>query len=723
MRSAVPRTDPAWPAKVAGRFAYLTDLRIPGCLHAAVVRSPYPHARVAGIDVAALHRRPGVRAVFTAADVPPVRFNPAAVPDAVHVARTADKRLLTDSPRHVGDGVAVVVAGSADHARRAVIDPPVRWEPRPAVLTADEALRAGRILCRVRMADPGVDRLLAGAALVVDRSVTLNPVQHVCLEPHACAAVPEPDGSLTVWTNTQSPADIQRLVCVVLGLPTGLVRVRKVTEGGGFGAKQEMYEEALVVWLASRLNRPVRLAYTRDEEFVASRVRHGGRLRLRAGFDPDGRLLAGDLDALLDAGAYASHSPYVLSCVGGHLSTAYPGVRQRFRGCAVYTNTVPAGAYRGYGVAEAATLVERAIDEAARTLGRSPVAVRLASLRDTGTAARTRRCLDRLESLPPVAFAGGEPHLLRGTGYAIAVKSSVTEPSSDRSRATVRVDASGAVTLATGTCDCGTGSSVALARIVAGILGMAEGDDEPAVTVLEGDTARVPADLGSSAQRSVFVGGQAAAAAASALRDALIARAARASGCDPATLALCWPEVVAPDAGNLVATIADLIRDDTGLVASADRVPVGDGASVCALRVQVTVDPGTGEVRVRDATVVVDCGAVVHPRGAQGQVVGAVAQGIGLALVDSAAGGAGTVLAHGVPRAMDVPPVRVVFAGDATGAPSGVGELAVVPVPAAIGNAVSAATGVRCDRFPLRPATVLAALDAGAVPAVPGAGR
>jgi CO/xanthine dehydrogenase Mo-binding subunit len=644
--------------------------------------------------------------------VPPARFNPAAVPAAPHVARTADKRLLTGTPRHVGDGVAVVVADHADHARRAVIDPPVRWEPRPAVLTADEALRAGRIVCRVRMADPGVDPLLAEAALVVDRSVTLDPVQHVCLEPHACAAIPEPDGSVTVWTNTQSPADIRRLVCAVLGLPTGLVRVRKVTEGGGFGAKQEMYEEALVGWLAARLNRPVRLAYTRDEEFVASRVRHGGRLRLRAGFDGSGRLLAGDLDALLDAGAYASHSPYVLSCVGGHLSAAYPGVRQRFHGCAVYTNTVPAGAYRGYGVAEAATLVEQAVDEAARALGRSPVAVRLASLRDTGAAARTRCCLDRLESLPPLPTAAGGPHLLRGTGYAIAVKSSVTEPSSDRSRATVRVDGAGAVTLATGTCDCGTGSSVALARIVADTLGMAE----PAVTVLEGDTARVPADLGSSAQRSVFVGGQAAATAASALRDTLIARAATASGRDPAALALRWPGVVAPDTGDPVATVADLVDAEPGgeLTASADRMPVGDGASVCALRVQVAVDPGTGEVRVEDATVVVDCGAVVHPLGAHGQVVGATAQGIGLALIDSAAGGAGSVLAHGVPRSMDVPPVRVVFAGDGTAPPSGVGELAVVPVPAAIGNAVSDATGVRCDRFPLRPATVRAALGAGA---------
>lgn len=709
-------TDPAWPAKVAGRFAYLTDLTIPDCLHAAVVRSPYPNARVAGIDVEALRRRPGVVAVFTAAEMPAARFNPAAVPDGPHVARTADKALLTDTPRHVGDGVAVVVADHADHARRAVIDAPVRWEPRPAVLTPDEALRAGRIVCRVRMADPGVDALLAGAALVVDRSVTLDPVQHVCLEPHACAAIPEPDGpdgAVTVWTNTQSPADIRRLVCAVLGLPTGLVRVRKITEGGGFGAKQEMYEEALVVWLAARLNRPVRLAYTRDEEFVASRVRHGGRLRLRAGFDRHGRLLAGDLDALLDAGAYASHSPYVLSCVGGHLSVAYPGVRQRFHGRAVYTNTVPAGAYRGYGVAEAATLVEQAIDEAARTLRRSPVAVRLATLRDTGAAARTRRCLDRLESLPPGAPAvPADPHVLRGTGYAIAVKSSVTEVSSDRSRATVRVNAAGAVTLATGTCDCGTGSSVALARIVADTLGMAE----PAVAVLEGDTARVPVDLGSSAQRSVFVGGQAAATAASALRDTLIARAAEGSGHDPAALALRWPDVVAPDTGDLVATVPDLVGGELGgeLVASADRVPAGDGTSVCALRVQVVVDPGTGEVRVEDAAVVVDCGTVVHPRGAHGQVVGATAQGIGLALVDSAAGGASSVLAHGVPRSMDVPPVRVIFAGDGTAAPSGVGELAVVPVPAAIGNAVSDATGARCDRFPLRPATVLAALGAGA---------
>ena len=346
--------DPTHRDKLAGRYCFLTDLSLPGAWYAAVVRSPHAHARLISLDVEELSRRPGVCDVVTAADVPAIRFNPAATPMPEAFAASYDKTILTTQPRHVGDGVAVVVASSREAAEDAARNAHTTWQELPAIGDLDQARKAGSVLCRVSMGPPDAARVAAAAPVFIDQTLELAGASHLCLEPHACAAEWGPAG-LTVWTNSQSPADIARLVADVVEIPPGLIRIRKLNEGGGFGAKQEMYEEALVSWLARRVQRPVRLTYRRDEELLAGRIRHGGRLRLRAGFERDGRLIASELIADLDAGAYASHTPYVLSCVGGHLPTIYPLARHHYEGAAWLTHTVPAGAYRGYGVGQAAS--------------------------------------------------------------------------------------------------------------------------------------------------------------------------------------------------------------------------------------------------------------------------------------------------------------------------------------------------------------------------------
>jgi putative selenate reductase molybdopterin-binding subunit len=710
--------------KAAGTHPFLADLKLPDCAHAAVVRSPHPHARVNAVDKAALLKRPGVIVVFTPEDVPDTRFNPATLPESEHLAACADKRLLTAHPMHIGDGVALVVAQTAEQARAAVQDAPVRWEILPAVLSPSQALSEGRVLVNVTMGDEDVERVLGRAHLLIDRELVIDRAQHVCLEPHACAAVPTRGRGITLYANTQSPAEIRRLVCQVVGLPWSDLRVVKYGEGGGFGNKQEMYEEALVVWAAMTLGRALRLSFTRTEEFTATRARHGGVLRLRAAFDDDGQLRATHLEALLDSGAYASHTPFVLSCVGGHLPAVYPAGRHRFTGCAVRTNTVPSGAYRGYGVSQAATIAEQVIDEAARKLGQSPVLLRVRNFAGA-SGTRLAHCLDALPTLADRGRAdrefeaetqrtgvgrdavGNNSH---GEGFAVAVKSSVTEPGHDLARAWVQIRRDGTVALGTGTCDSGTGSSSALARIVANELGLA---DPGAVLVVEGDTNAAPADLGSSAQRSIFVGGLAVRQAAKAVVRRLEARAGELKGMRARSLSLHWPEIV-DVTGSTVCTVDDLLRayPQRCWKWSATVAPSDAGISVCAVRVSVAVDTATGIVTVTEAAAVVDCGQVIDELGAAGQVAGGIGQGIGLTLLDRLEDSlTPSILDHGVPRAPDIPAIRTMFVRpEGARASSGVGELTIVPTPAAVCNAIADATGAPIARLPIVPEAVADAL-------------
>jgi xanthine dehydrogenase molybdenum-binding subunit len=714
-----PVPDPTHAPKATGTFPFLGEVELSGALHAAVIRSSLPRAAVVAIDRGELLRRPGVVAVFAASDVPRRLFNPATLPPSGEMRSSADKALLTDRPRHVGDGIAVVVATTRAAAMRAARTPCAQLRPLPPVLSLEDASRQDKVLCRIRIGVPAAERLLALSDLVLERSMRLSAAQHLCLETHACAAEPGTGpGEVRVWSNTQSPHDIHRLICDVLELEPDRVRVTKMSEGGGFGAKQEMYEEALAAWLALRLGRPVRFAYTREEEFTAGRVRQETELTLRAGFDRTGRLVATSLAAVVDAGAYASHTPYVLSCIAGHLPSMYPGGAHDFTGVAYYTNRTPSGAYRGYGVTEAASIVESVMDEAAATLDIDPLQLRAANVGAGGAGDKARGVLKYLgtqcraasaplsRSAPPSRDGRPGP----GVGHAVAVKSSVADPRLDKASAAIRVTADGRVVVATGTCDSGTGSSTGLMQIAAAELGI---DDLSLLSIAEGQSDLVSADLGSTAQRSIFVGGQAVARAARSARRLLFDLAAAAHGAPPGELELRWPRIGMRGTPGSLVHLSELIRELPGaeLVARAATSPAGPGISAVAVRLELALDRQSRRLAVPACQVVVDCGTVVNPRAARGQVTGAVVQGLGLALTDQAEPGTRSILQHGAPRSVDVPALKISFADGAGRAPTGVGELVIAAVPAAVASAFRAATGVVPDRLPLRPAVVERLLD------------
>ena len=570
-----------------------------------------------------------------------------------------------------------------------------------------------------------MEAALAAAEVLVEGTYRTQAVQHMCLEPHACAAVFEPGRPhLTVWTNSQTPSDVRRICCEVLGLPMTALHVRKVNEGGGFGAKQEVYEEPLVAWLALRHRRAVQLAYDRREEFVAGRSRHASEVHVRLGATADGTITAVDVEARLDSGAYASHGAYVLGnvlCAGYY---TYPNAVHHVAGTLVRTNNLPGGAYRGYGAPQALFAVEQAVDELAELVDRDPVTLRVRNAGSVGHPlfgdAPAR--LGTLLHLGRAAAGWGEPFrdtdgVRRGRGVAVATMLNTTcDDPHEHTTALVRLNEDGTLTLSTGTVDCGTGSSAALASLVARELTI-----EPrCVDVCEGDTASALPDLGSFSQRTIFVAGGAVLAAARRLRSTILAEATAVTGVPGLSLV---DGRIRDEEGQVDLTLAEVARPAVSrgaLLGAATFAPDASPPTYCACFAEVTVDVATGGVSVHRLTAAVDCGTVLNRAAARGQVAGAVAQGLGFALYEDlrppgVEAPVTTLEAHGIALAGDVPDIRVVFLdepdqGGPLGA-KGVGEAAISPVAPAIANAVAAATGVRVRSLPMRPEVVWSALQ------------
>jgi putative selenate reductase molybdopterin-binding subunit len=697
--------------KVTGRIGFLSEWRIPGALHAVVVRSPWPHARVIGIDVRGAEALPGIVAVYTHEDVPAQLYNPAGEPPDDQLDASADRRLLTDEAQHVGDGVAVVLAASQHAARACAASIKIEWEP----LTPAVGFHNGCVIGEMTSGDDDVEDALATAQVTVNATYWTQAVQHMCLEPHACAAVFEPGTShVTVWTNAQTPSDVRRICCEVLGLPMTALHVRKVNEGGGFGSKQEIYEEPLVAWLALRHRRPVQLAYTRAEEFIAGRSRHASKVQVRLGATRAGVISAITLDAQIDSGAYASHAAFVL---GNALSAGYynyPWASHAIRGQALRTNVLPGGAYRGYGSPQSLFAVEQAIDELAARVGQDPFDIR--AVNATGN---THPLFDegpsRLSQLLQLARRRSDwdnpiaPP--RGRGMAMATMLNTTgDGPYEHTTALLRLNEDGTLTLGTGTTDCGTGSSAALAQLAARAFGISSRE----VEVCEGDTTCGLNDLGSFSQRTIFIGGGAVLAAVASLRTLVLAEAARQTGAENLLIA---EGMVRDESGRVTISLADLARSAAkrgALLAAESYTPQSSPPSYAVCVAEVNVDCHTGAITVERFISAIDCGRVLHPAAAYGQVAGAVAQGIGFALYEDLRPDSNeavlTLEQHGVPLAGDIPDIDVVFLDDPDDAgpegAKGVGEVAIAAVAPAIGNAVAAATGIRHRRLPLRPARV-----------------
>jgi CO/xanthine dehydrogenase Mo-binding subunit len=735
--------------KVTGRVRYVTDLTLPGMVHAKVLRSPHPHARVCRVDISRARARPGVIAVLTGADLTwcDPYFGPA----------FRDRPILAiDVARYEGEPVAAVAALDELTAAEALDLITVDYEPIPAVITLEEALAPGAPLVHTRtplaghFADlyslrpqPGTNichqftyargdaaAALARADLVVEDTYRFPAVQHCAMEPHCALAAWDESGTLTVWASTQNPYSVRVELAKMFRVPLSRIRIVVPQLGGGFGSKTYAKLEPLAAALARVAGRPVRLAASTAEAFQTVR-RCGARVTMRVGFERGGLLAGLECRAHYDVGAYADIGPRVVQKGTYTASGPYRVPHVALDASAVYTNTTPGGAFRGFGVPQLAWALESLFDVAADLLGRDPVDLRQQNLLAHGEEfAPGETPIDGKfeESLGRAAEAIGWTQAAaadRGRGVATMLKASIAPSVSE---AIVRLHADGSVTVLASAVEMGQGTRTVLAQIAAEVLAV----PMDRVTVVQPDTAITPYDQSTSSSRSTAMTGRAVQAAAEDVRDQLVRIAADRLGVSARDLALADGAVVAA-AARLTYSEVLAIRFGMsggeligrGVVAPGrSAAPLGGSTPFWEMAVgaaEVSVDEETGALQVERYVSVADVGRAVNPLLLEAQDEGGAVQGLGHTLFEEMVYEDGhllngTPLLYRVPRAEDVPELECRFVENADGSgpfgAKGAGEGSLIPVSPAVANALARLIGVRFRDLPLTPERVWRALRA-----------
>lgn len=718
-------------AKVTGDI-FGADHAPDGSLVLKAVRSPHPHADFVLGDVADWSAARGVAAVFTAADIP--GRNAFGV-----IPPFADQPALATSPaRFRGEAVALVAFEPG--AVPDLSDFPVAWSPLPAL--TDPALaeqadalvhanRAGNLLVQGQVRKGDASAALAASAHVVEGEVATAFVEHAYIEPEAGSAWIEGD-VLCIRACTQAPVMDRDDTAAILGLPPERVRILPSAVGGGFGSKLDISLQPLLGLAALRLRRPVRMTYSRAESMASTTKRHPATMRGRIGCDADGRITAVEFEGRFDTGAYASWGPTVANRVPVHATGPYytPNVRAVAR--AIHTNNPVSGAFRGFGVPQAAIWQETLYDRLAAKAGLDRLDFRLINaLRDgqpsaTGQILAATGIASCLESLRPhwqraLSDAAGKPG--RGVGIASCWygcgNTSLPNPSTIR----MGLTGDGRLVLHQGATDIGQGSNTVIAQIAAQALGL----PLSCIHLVGPDTFLTPDAGKTSASRQTFVSGRAAQAAGRTLRAALL-RLANAS--DGAMLGLSGSQVTVTEGSTRrIIDLSALPVDARGYAISAEETydpptaPLdadGQGKPYAqygygAQMVELEVDPALGTVRLLKITAAHDVGQVINPQLATGQIEGGIAQGIGLALMEEYIPGR-TENLHDylIPTAGDVPPVESILVEipDPEGpfGAKGLGEHVLIPTAPAILNAIRHATGAEIRQLPALPHRVLAAI-------------
>lgn len=729
-----------WEERTSGAAVYTTDVRRHGLLVARVLRSPHPHAEIRSVDAARARALDGVVAVITAADLPDVTY--------LHLGEPFRDRnaLARDRVRFVGEEVAAVAAETPEAAETALGLIDVVYARLPAATDPGQARRPGAAPIHAHAPDNvalEIDRTYGDfegarsqAAATATGAYRYRPAAHLCMEPHSVVAEWDPAAQrMDLWVSTQAPWFVRKEVAHLLGLDMDQVHTHPVAVGGGFGAKAKAgAHEVIAAALSMRTGRPVRLALGRAEEFAATATRHPFDIELSTGATADGTLTHRDCSLEIDNGAYNHAGPSVAV-----FATMLAANLYRLQGCKArarltYTNKQPGASFRGYGNPQMTFAMESQFDELADKLGIDRAEMRIRNANRAGDetltgwrlgSARLVECLERArdeigwEAKQDWAGTG------RGVGMAAAVHVSGANAfeHSELSEAAVEVRPDGAVEVCFAGADAGTGQAALLRQIAAAELGV--DFDDVSVTMMDSQDA--PSDLGAWSSRGTMWSGHSVGDAAGRAARVLADAAAAKLGVDASEVTLAGGQARANgeaiDIGDLVA-LADpaaegRIRAEGRYLTDVDKMDKATGRghfspaySFCAQAVEVEVDPDTSQVRVTDAVSVHDSGAVMNPAGAEGQAVGAMVMGLGAALGEELVHEGGRLanpsyLEYAAPRAGDVPAVRTVFldGSDPAGpyGAKGLGEIGVVPTPAAVANAVAHATGVRVRELPVTP--------------------
>ena len=746
---------------VQGKPAFAADVQMPGMLYAKILRSPVAHARIKRIDTSRAEALPGVHAVLTYKDIPRVVFSTAGQSDPI--PGPLDFVSLDNKVRYVGDRVAAVAAESPEIAEQALRLIEVEYEELPAVLDPREAMEPGapvihdepdyvpfgecdparNLAARIRIELGDVDAAMEEADLVFEGEYEVQRVQAAPIEPWVCLTYWDEDDRLVIRTSTQVPFHVRRILAPVLGLPEKRIRVIKPRIGGGFGNKQEIYED-ICAHLTIATGRPVLLEYSREEQFVASTTRHPMIFKMRTGVRKDGTIVAQEMVVLSDTGAYGNHALTVTGNTGHKALSIYDVPNIRFWADIVYTNKVPSGAYRGYGVPQGFVAVEAHMERICREMGWDPLEFRLKNAVKAGAEHPMSKVWSEGReahgevihtcALPEAAAQGaaafgwrqgnyqevpGKPHLRRGHGVAFVMQGTAI-PYLDMGAAYIKMNDDGSFNLLVGATDLGTGSDTVLAQMAAEVLGCPVED----IVVYSSDTDFTPFDKGAYASSTTYISGGAVVRAARQAAEQIRQVAGRMLKADPEEIELRDRAAWAPDGRSVslreVALESLHHHDQVQIMGVASFWSEYSPPPFAAQFAEVVVDTETGQVTVERLLMALDCGKIVNPITASGQIEGGMTQALGYAVSEELVfDERGRIVnprfdAYRIFRADEMPQLEVLFVETWEPThPFGVKAVAEIPldgVAPAVINAVYDAVGVLVPSTPLTPEKVWRAL-------------
>ena len=728
---SIPRVDNT--GKVTGDARYTADVLLSGTLWAKTLRSPYPHARIARVDTSRAEKAPGVRAILTGADVRGILYG----------RRYRDISVLAqDRVRFIGERVAAVAADTLEQAEEALELLEVDYEEFPAVFDPVTALQEGAPIIHPDVNSyPGLPKPLARPSnafvndiftrgniaegfaqsdVVVENTFTVSRVHQAFLEPHCCLVWIDDQDRVQMWSPNKAPQGLKESMSAALNIPKEKIRVNPVAIGGDFGGKGAPIDEPICYLLALRTGRPVKMVMEYREEFVAGALRHAAVIRLKTGVKRDGTMVAHEMEAYLDSGAYGGFRPGAV--VGGiaHAGGCYRAEHARIAVSRVYTNNLPGGQMRAPGEPQGFFAAESHMDCVARKLGMDPYEFRLKNLIEEGETTLTGghyrgiKAKDTLKAAVKTAGYKASKAANMGRGIAMGYRG----PGAGSTSLSLSLNPDGTIVIRTCLFEQGTGTYTTLRQIVAEELSLKP--DEIQIQILDTDSG-VPFDSGIGGSRGTRVASGAAFQAARAAKQELLDLAEKLLGWPKSETVLVGKELVHKKTRKRERWDKLLSRAGRSVTGAAvhrdeDHSPVTAFAAQIA---EVSVDTETGEVKLRRLTTAHDTGVIVNPIGHQGQVDGGVVQGIGYGLIEYLPVHEGHVgTAHfgeyKIPTVKDIPELKtVIVKGEAGVGPyktKGIGENPISPVAAAIANAVEDAVGVRIKDLPITAEKVLNAL-------------
>jgi CO/xanthine dehydrogenase Mo-binding subunit len=731
--------------KVLGRAKYSDDLEFPDMLYAKLLRSRYPHAKILGVDVTEAQKLPGVKAIITAKDVPLNTFGIIVKDQPV---------LAADKVCYIGDPVAAVAATSEEVAENALELIQVAYQELPSVFDACDALKPEAPCLhgntnlafqrKIRVGD--VKKGFDASDEIIEDEFSTQKMEHCHMEAHGGIAAVSPEGKVTVWSSLPLPFVAQEELARVLQLPMTKVRIVQPECGGNFGGRNEISIEPHIALLAMKTRRPVKMVWSREEEFIGSTIRHSYNLTYKTGVRRDGHLVAREVKITSDAGAYSSFGPSALTkgCILACGPYTIPNIK--VDGRLAFTNNPVGGAMRGFGAPQVYAAEETHMDHIASRLSLDPLDLRLRNILKTGDKSATGQVLHSVGLSETIQKASQAAHwsnrrtnqehgtgpIKTGMGMACMFYPIGNTEKANPSAAFVKINPDGTVIVHVGILDVGQGARTVLAQIVAEELGVLVEN----VEVVSGDTDTDPYDFGCVASRGVYATGNAVRLAAAAARELLLKAAAEKLTTNTNELEIRNGTIYPNGSSNMSVSIGEaaLICQQKGkpIVSAASFNPSNDyldqetGQGVpyptyayATQIAEVEVDIRTGFVRVLKIVAAHDVGKAINAELVRGQITGGIAFGLGQALMEDMAFEYGrnmnpNFVDYVIPTAMDMPKIETIIVEepDSTGpfGAKGLAEPANVATAPSIINAIYDAVGVTIRDLPATPQRVLQAL-------------